>query len=143
MTTIYLDSSALGIATSGPEGAFHVQPELPRMVAHLLDAGHTVMLAGDAPDLADVRAALPADVAGRVQVHPGRIADLGLDATGWLVTSSTETCEALHEHRRLRSILVGSASGSAGQVDRPADVVARSLTDAVLGILTEDAMASG
>jgi hypothetical protein len=144
MMMIYLDSSALGIPRSGPDGGgFHVQRDLARMVGHLVDAGHDVVLTGEARPLDEICAALPAPVTARIEMREGPAMDLDAEAAGWVVTSDAAVCEQLRDHRRLRTILVGSAGGASDQLDRPADVVARSLTDAVLEILTEDAMTPG
>lgn len=143
MTTVYLDSSALGILTPGASGpGFHVEPDLHRMIDHLLDAGHDVVIVGDGRLVDAAVSILPPAQAGRIGRQDKGLTGLD-DPEGWLITGSPESCDEVREHRRLRTILVGPATGTGSQVDRPADILARSLTDAVIEILTEDAMAPG
>jgi hypothetical protein len=62
------------------------------------------------------------------------------DATGWLVTDDAEACAAARDRVRLRTVLVGASGADPAAAQRPADRLARSLGDAVMGILASEAM---
>jgi hypothetical protein len=115
MTTIYVDGSAASL------------PDAPNRLAHLIEAGHEVVIV--APS--DHRAA-PA-VPSR-----GRVAGLPDDPPpgSWYVTADPATCG--DRQAGLSTLLVGPRDDS----PRPTrcDVTARDLAAAVLEILARDAM---
>ncbi|MFN8629305.1 MAG: hypothetical protein U0838_03005 [Chloroflexota bacterium] len=138
MTTVYFDPGAL-LSPRGAEATDAVvDAEAARMVHHLKEFGHdVVILWRDAsPDVAAASqhgsgAALPDGEADLASVDTGSV--------GWFVSDRPERCAAAHELRRLRTVLVGAAE-TRDLAHRPADRMARSLPDAVLDILASEAM---
>ncbi len=140
---MYVDWSALTIESSidGVRAALDA-PGRNVAIRHLLDAGWRVMAIAD-PAL-DARE----DRIGANPALPQRLAPAGLEhvdclpdgATGWLVTSDERQCRAARDHHGLRSILVAPGSTGRPPVLRTWEREARSLLDAVLVVLSEDAM---
>lgn len=149
MTTIYLDAGALMVAGGAAAGGAHtVSSEAARMVNHLLTCGHEVVLLGDGANLEAAQESLP--IAGRISVveaddgADGSLGGVDSDAAGWLVSDSADRCAgAARMHRRLKTVLVGASESSHDLAHRPADRMARSLSDAVLDILATEAMPAG
>lgn len=140
MTTIYLDAGALMVAggTAAP-GSRSLGADAARMVNHLLAFGHKVVLLGSRESLDAARGSLP--FARRVSELncSDELDGVASDAGGWLVSDSADLCAGARTHRRLRTVLVGGSSSS-DLAHRPADRLARSLSDAVLDILATEAM---
>jgi hypothetical protein len=140
MTTIYLDAGALMVAGgTAAAGTQSIGTDAARMVSHLLAFGHDVVLLGDRGQLDAARASLP--VAGEVTELESNdeLDGVDSDAAGWLVTDSADRCTGARTHRRLKTVLVGSPPNH-DLAHRPADRLARSLSDAVLDILATEAM---
>ena len=116
MTTIFVDTSA----ALTPDAATHL--------AHLPDSGHELVLVGaDEPaaaDLADWRQKV-----GALPDEPPR--------GSWYVTADPATCG--DRRPGLRTVLIGPREE--GPRPTRCDSTARDLRDAVLEILTADAMA--
>jgi len=148
MTTVYLDASALMIPAGigAPAAGQRVvgvdcvpDHEADRMVDHLLECGHRVVLLGDDKTLDTAQAALP--LAGRVALAPdGDLDAIDRDAVGWLISDSSERFAEARQHRRLKTVLIGASASTTDLAHRPADRLARSLHDAVLGVLATEAM---
>jgi hypothetical protein len=115
MTTIYIDGSAA------------ILPDAPNRLAHLVEAGHQIVLVAPA----DHRAATSAG-------WPRHVAELPKDPPrgSWYVTAEPGTCG--DRQAGLSTLLVAPRD----DVPRPTrcDVTARDLTAAVLEILARDAM---
>jgi len=115
MTTIYVDGSAASL------------PDAPNRLAHLIEAGHEVILV--APSGHRTASAL---------AWPGHLVSLpGNPPRGsWYVTADPATCS--DRQAGLSTLLVGPRDDSR----RPTrcDVTARDLAAAVLEILARDAM---
>lgn len=138
MTTIYLDAGALMVAGgAAAPGTQTVGSDADRMVSHLLSFGHQVVLLGEPDKLEAARASLP--IIRRVPSieASGELAEVE-ETGGWLVSDSADRCARMH--RRLKTVLVGSSTATHDLAHRPADRLARSLTDAVLDILATEAM---
>ena len=141
MTTIFLDTDALAIPSHPESGdAYVLSRESDRMVGHLLDCGHRVVLVGEPDQLEKARATLTVGSKTATLVPDPTAAGVPEDARGWLITESPEACAAVREKRRLRTILVGGSSDPNDLAHRPADLLARSLSDAVIEILATEAM---
>lgn len=139
-TTIYLDAGALMVAGgSAASGSRTVGADAARMVNHLLAFGHEVVLLGNREELDAARGAQP--FARRVAELESNdeLDGVDCDAAGWLVSDSADMCAGARTHRRLKTVLVGAAPSS-DLAHRPADRLARSLSDAVLDILATEAM---
>jgi hypothetical protein len=129
--TVWVDRDALGLRTRvGRETELRAQPEAGAAIRHLIDADCRVVLWG-APSGGE-EAALPAEIEST--------ATLPDDASGWLVTADEGRCGQARNHRGLRTILVGPTVPGRGLAHRASDLEARDLLDAVLAILTADAM---
>lgn len=140
MTTIYLDTGALMVAGgSAAAGSHSVSTDAARMVSHMLAFGHEIVLLGDRDELDAARESLPTVERVAELESADELSGVDLDAFGWLVTDSADVCAGARGHRRLKTVLVG-ASGSSDLAHRPADRLARSLSDAVLDILATEAM---
>ena len=115
MTTIYIDGSAA------------LQPDASANLTHLPEAGHELVLV--APE--DHPALAAATWTGRVESVPDEP-----PRGSWLVTADPATCA--DRKVGLRTVLIGPR----GDGPRPTrcDGTARDLRDAVLEILTADAM---
>jgi hypothetical protein len=115
MTAIYVDGSAASL------------PDAPNRLAHLIEAGHEVILV--APSDHRAATAVP---------WPGHVARLPGDPPrgSWYVTADPATCG--DRRAGLSTLLVGPRDDSR----RPTrcDVTARDLAAAVLEILARDAM---
>lgn len=138
MTTIYLDAGALMVAGgAAAPGTQTVGSDADRMVSHLLSFGHRVVLVGEPDKLEAARASLP--IVRRVPIieAPEELAEAE-ETGGWLVSDSPDRCARMH--RRLKTVLVGASTATHDLAHRPADRLARSLTDAVLDILATEAM---
>jgi len=114
MTTIYLDPSAVTGSDAGDR------------LAHLVEAGHELILVTNR-----------ADVAGD-GAFPSRISALPAEPArgSWFVTADPATCG--DRRANLRTVLIGPRSATPGPTR--CDSAARDLRDAVLEILTADAM---
>jgi hypothetical protein len=140
MRTIYLDAGVLTIAGGLDAGdTLAVREDATRMVSHLLECGHKVVVVGEDPALSAARDALPPDLRG-VVIAEGTVSDVAGDAAGWFVSDVAEHCTGAREHRRLKTVLVGASESTHDLAHRPADRLARSLGDAVLDILASEAM---
>ncbi len=140
MTTIYLDAGALMVAGgSAAPGSRSMNADAARMVNHLLAFGHTVVLLGGRDELDAARESLPSSRRVSEVESNGDLEGVSSDAGGWLVSDSADLCAGARTHRRLKTVLVGAASSS-DLAHRPADRLARSLSDAVLDILATEAM---
>jgi hypothetical protein len=134
-TTVYVDVRALETGGAcGPPRSTRLEPAADPALAHLAEAGFRMVLVGAAG-----RTAVSADGPDPAQ---DVVAELPADAEGWLVSDDAAVCAATRGLRRLRTILVGPAVRGRGLADRPSDVQARTLLDAVLTILGADAMPS-
>lgn len=113
MTTIYLDQSAV----AGSDAVDRL--------AHLVEAGHDLVLV-----------TVRGDDAG--EAFPARIPALPADPPGgsWFVTADPATCG--NRQPGLRTLLIGPRAATPGPTR--CDSTARDLRDAVLEILTADAM---
>ena len=131
MTRIYLDPSALILASAGPEsGGDHVAPGAVEAVARLVDAGFEVFVLGPASDQA----------LGELAASVGREATLPdhLDGDAWYLTG--EQHPAFGRPRGGTTVLVGPRR-SAGNVPLPRfDLEARDIASAAMEILTRQAM---
>jgi hypothetical protein len=117
MTDIYIDPS---VATM-PDAFVHL--------AHLVDAGHGVILVGPLPD------AEPADLPGarRVDAVPGVV-----ESGAWRVTADPAVCG---DHRPgLRTLLVGPRPAPSPRPTPRCDAESRDLSTAILEILSRDVM---
>jgi hypothetical protein len=120
MITIYLDGSAV----SERAAATHL--------AHLVDAGHEVVLVAPAGHPSGGLV----DWAGHLPAMPDRPAP-----GSWYVTADPATCG--DRQAGLRTVLIGPRAAGAppgGLLPTRCDVTARDLRDAVLEILAADAM---
>jgi len=115
MHTIYLD------------GSVTVDPDLPERLAHLADAGHRLVLVGSAEPAAKDLGAW----AERVRELPS-----APPRGSWYLTANPATCR--DRQPGLRTVLVGPRED--GPRPTRCDGTARDLRDAVLEILTADAM---
>ncbi len=124
--------------TAAP-GSRSLGADAARMVNHLLAFGHKVVLLGSCETLDAARESLP--FARRVSELDcsDELGAVASDAGGWLVSDSADLCAGARTHRRLKTVLVGQPSSS-DLAHRPADRLARSLSDAVLDILATEAM---
>ena len=139
MTTVYFDPGAL-LSPRGAEATDAVvDPEAARMVHHLEDFGHeVVILWRDASP--EVMAASQTDLGASLPGGGAALDTVDSAAAGWFVSDRPERCVAAHELRRLRTVLVGSSAAGRDLAHRPADRMARSIPDAVLDILASEAM---
>jgi hypothetical protein len=137
MATVYVDPAALSIGGPAGDDGVRPHPGAAAAIRHLVDAGHRVVLVGEMPELATAEAALAGDPAARAREVIPRLPE---DADGWLVSSDATTCTAARGWRRLRTILVGPSVPDRGLAHRPSDVEVRDLIDAVLAVLTAEAM---
>lgn len=144
MTTIFLDTETLAVPTRPETGdTFVLSRESDRMIGHLLDCGHRVVLVGEPDKLVKARATLAEGFRTATLEPDPTTAGVPEDARGWLITNSADACAAVREKRRLRTILVGGSTGPHDLAHRPADLLARSLSDAVIEILATEAMPEG
>jgi hypothetical protein len=123
MSTIYLDRSAV------------TSSDADERLAHLVESGHELILVtggsrpGGAAPGGSGRDSIP--WAGRTTVMPGSVA-----RGSWFVTADPSTCGG--HQAGLRTLLIGPKA----ETPRPTrcDATVRDLRDAVLEILTSDAM---
>lgn len=137
MTTVFLDPAVLTVGNLPVAAAdFRPAAEAATAVRHLLDGGHRVVVVGEV--------AVARRAAEAVGVDPGAVAPTPPDGVrGWLVTADPSACHDARHRLRVRTVLVGPLPPDLGLAHRPADVEARDLVDAVLTILTADAMPDG
>jgi hypothetical protein len=116
MTTIYIDGSAA------------ILPDAPNRLAHLIEAGHEVVLVAPPDHRAASALSWPRHVPGLPDDPP---------RGSWFVTAEPATCG--DRQAGLSTLLVGPRD----ETPRPTrcDVTARDLAAAVLEILARDAMA--
>jgi hypothetical protein len=133
MSTVYFDPGAL-LSPRGAEASDAVvDAEAARMVQHLEDFGHeVVILWRDAPP--QVAAASQTGPGADLPDSAGALEAVDGTASGWFVSDKPERCIAAHELRRLTTVLVGAADTARDLAHRPADRLARSLSDAVLDV---------
>lgn len=124
-------SAAAGSRTVGADAA--------RMVNHLQAFGHEVVLLGDRGELDAVQESLPPGRRVAEIESDHELDGVDPDAAGWLISDSADICAGARSHRRLKTVLVGAASTN-DLAHRPADRLARSLSDAVLDILATETM---
>jgi hypothetical protein len=141
MSTVYFDPGALMSPRGAEASDAVVDAEAARMVHHLKEFGHdVVILWRDAsPEIVE------ASQHGLGATLPNGDLDLAsVDAgsAGWFISDRPERCVAAHELRRLRTVLIGAGVATSDLAHRPADRLARSLPDAVLDILASEAMDS-
>ena len=130
---VWMDRDALELSTRvGRETELRAQPEASAAIRHLIDADCRVVVWGPAGSVDG------ADGSGLPDVETSPV--LPADAAGWLVTADEERCVEARTRRGLRTILVGPAVPGRGLSHRASDLEARDLVDAVLVILTADAM---
>ena len=131
MTRIYLDPTALVLATGGAEGVEHVAPGATDAVANLVEAGFEVVVLGDAA--ADQLRDLPGAV-GHAEELPEH-----LDHDAWYLTG--EPHPTFGRPRGGTTVLVGPKR-PAGKLPPPRfDMEARDIASAAMEILTRQAMA--
>ena len=132
MTRIYLDPSALVLASAGPDqGDDHVAPGAAEAVAHLVDAGFEVIVLG--PSLAEPLRQLAGSV-GNEPALPEH-----LDADAWFLTGDPHP--SFGRPRGGVTMLVGPRR-PVGKVPLPRfDLEARDIASAAMEILTRQAMA--
>ena len=131
--TVWLDRDALELQTRvGRELEMRAQPEADAAIRHLIDADCRVVLWGP-PGSAD-------EADGSPMADVESMSTLPDDASGWLVTADEARCGEARAHHGLRTILVGPSVPGRGLSHRASDLEARDLVDAVLVILTADAM---
>lgn len=128
MTRVYVD---VGTAIDDGADARSVEPDAPRTLRILAEAGHEIVLvtgaAGAPPsDLA----AVASDAVGAVPARPV--------SPAWYLTADVERCRGTSA--RLRTVLIGG-SPAPGSIHR-CDGVARDLHAAVMEILASEAMPS-
>lgn len=141
MTDILIDASALVV--SADLAAPRIDRDALRMLAHLVDAGAHVTLTGHAGVVEHVGAGLLNDTRRHVNLHSGPLEEACPSEAAWVITGSQPVCDQLRAQRGTRTVLVGGAAGGAERLDRPADVLARTFTDAVLAVLADEAMGHG
>jgi hypothetical protein len=130
---VWMDRDALELETRvGRETELRTQPEAAAAIRHLIDADCRVVVWGLAGPVDD------ANGLGLPDVETSAV--LPEDASGWLVTADEARCDEARTRRGLRTILVGPAVPGRGLAHRASDLEARDLVDAVLVILTADAM---
>lgn len=134
MTTVFVDPRVLTMHGEAPV-ASSSRPfrDSAGLVRHLVDSGHRVIL---------VRARAQAGAAdGTVPVDPESfLAAVPAGERGWLVTADVAACREARQRAGLRTVFVGPLEPGVGLAHRPADVEARDLADAVMTILTSEAM---
>lgn len=137
MSDVYIDAEALlGPATPGATRS-RALLEAARACGNLRALGHRVILVGAAASQGRD------DASGRNEPTAGTRAGrpvLPDEAVGWLLSGDPSTCERARHGRRLRTVLVGPWTAGRTAMERPADVVARDLSDAVLTVMTTEAM---
>jgi hypothetical protein len=103
---------------------------------HLREFGYRVVL---------VRRGSGADDEGMRRGRSDRptLESLPGDAGGWLVSARVDACLQARRAGRLRTVLVGPKPPGETPLGRPADLQARSLFDAVLTIVAQEAMPAG
>jgi len=132
VTRIYLDPTALVLASGGPEtGDEHVAPGATDAVGHLVDAGFEVIVLGEAAP--DAVRQLPAGV-GHATALPEHLA-----GDAWYLTG--EPYPSFGRPRGGTTVLVGPRR-PAGKIPLPRfDLEARDMPSAAMEILTREAMA--
>jgi hypothetical protein len=132
VTRVYIDPSALMLASAGPDqGDDHVAPGAAEAIARLLDSGFEVIVLGPAPG--DPARELPAAV-GREPALPEH-----LETHDWFLTG--EPFSPFGRPRGGTTMLVGPRQ-PVGKVPLPRfDLESRDLPSAVMEILTRQAMA--
>ncbi len=143
--TVYVDRRTMVIATRTEEALEHrARPDALAAVRDLQETGHRVVLFGSPSGDAiapDRPASVHPPAAGRdVPVAAPPIPAELVEAVGWLVTADAGLCSRVRSQRGLRTILVGPAVPGRGLAHRPSDLEARDLPDAVMTILTSEAM---
>ena len=121
MTRIYVD---LGIALR--DGNLIPDEESVRPLEFLADAGHEILLVGEAPP--DELTAVAHGLVASAPLQP--------DRRSWYLTDDVERCQGATA--RLRTVLIGAAP-PAGSIHR-CDAVARDLQAAAMEILAAEAM---
>jgi hypothetical protein len=130
---VWMDRDALELATRVGRGTEQrTQPEAGAAIRHLIDADCRVVVWGPAASPGSAGSSVLPDVETSAVLPP--------DAAGWLVTADEAHCEEARTRRGLRTILVGPTVPGRGLAHRASDLEARDLVDAVLVILTADAM---
>jgi hypothetical protein len=116
---VWVDRSALTIETTvdGAQAARSAPDE--EAIAHLVEAGWRVF---------------------RIPAASGDANGLPEGARGWLLTSDQAQARAVRHRRGLRTVLVGPETPDRGPAGRAADLEARGLLEAVLMVLSADAM---
>lgn len=140
MSNVYIDAVALlGPGTPGATGS-RALLEAARACGHLRALGHRVILVGVGGEATRGADGPTSGLRGNRPVEPPD------GAVGWLLSGDPSTCERARRERRLRTVLVGpwaagrSALAGRSAMERPADIVARDLADAVLTVMTTEAM---
>ena len=131
--TVWVDRDALELETRvGRVMETRAVPEARAALRHLVDADCRVVVWGAKP-VAD-------DQGGAGFAGVESASALPDDAAGWLVTADEERCGEARSHPGLRTILVGPSVPGRNLAHRASDLEARDLVDAVLAILSADAM---
>ncbi len=132
MTRVYLDPSALLLASAGPgSGDDRVAPGIGEAVAHLVDAGFEVVVL--APSSGNALGELPPAVR-----HEPSLPE-HLDADAWFVTG--DPYPSFGRPRGGTTVLVGPRRPS-GKLPLPRfDLESRDMASAAMEILTRQAMA--
>ena len=131
MTRVYLDPTALLLASGGPDqGDSHVAPGAAEAVRHLVDAGYEVVVLGPAsPALAELGASVR---------HEDTLPE-HLDVDAWYLTADSNP--SFGRPRGGTTMLVGPRR-PVGKVPLPRfDMQARDMASAAMEILTREAMA--
>ena len=133
-STVYLEAGPADAETGA--GARRRLIETARAGRHLREFGYRVVLVRRDAETD------PGAMRGGRSDRP-TLDTLPADTRGWLVSGQLDACLRARRTGRLRTVLVGPRSPGETMVDRPADLHARSLLDAVLAIVAAEAMPAG